>query len=88
MDSLAGEMSRADPDERFQPRTLPGSRRRAALVVLGPGLWLLALVVVDVVERGGDDLGTALLIAGAAMVIALVALLPGALVRRRRLVRR
>jgi hypothetical protein len=81
-------MSRADPDERFQPRTIAGSRRRAALVVLGPGIWLLALVVVDVVERGGNDLETALLIAGVAMAIALVLLLPGAVLRRRRLVRR
>ncbi len=81
-------MSRADPDERFRPRTLAGPRRRAALVVLGPGIWLLALVVVDVVERGGNDLPTALLITGVAMVIALVILLPGALLRRRRLVRR
>jgi uncharacterized protein (TIGR03382 family) len=58
------------------------------LAVLGPGLWLLALVVVDLVERNGDDLGTALLIAGVTIVIAFVVLLPGALLRRRRLVRR
>jgi hypothetical protein len=81
-------MSRADPDERYQPRTVAGRRRRTALVVLGPGIWLLALVVVDVVARSGGDLGTALLIAGATIVIALVVLLPGALLRRRRLVRR
>lgn len=81
-------MGRGDPDERFQPRTLPGRRRRTALAVLGPGLWLLALVIVDLVERNGDDLGTALLIAGVTIVIAFVVLLPGALLRRRRLARR
>jgi hypothetical protein len=80
--------ARADPDELFQPRTVASRQRHAALVVLGPALWLLALVVVDVVARDGDDLDTALLIAGVASLIALVVLLPGALLRRRRLVRR
>ena len=76
-----------NPVERFRPRTLPGRGRRAALLVAGPALWLLALVGVDVVESGGSDLDTAFLIVAVTTVAAFVILLPGAVRRRRRLVR-
>ncbi len=70
---------------RFQPRTLPNRRRRTLLLVLGPLTWLAALIVVAVVARRTEAIGYALEIAIGSLILALLILLPGAIMRRRRL---
>ena len=56
---------------------------RVALYILGPLLWVVALIVVSLLVREQDAIETGLLVAGAAFVVAVVMLLPQRMLRVR-----
>jgi Flp pilus assembly protein TadB len=75
----------ASPPEapaRFTPQQTASSGRRVLVLVVGPLLWLAALVVVGIVARRSDAVGYGLAVTAIAF---LVSLCLSALARRRRL---
>lgn len=57
---------------RFQPLRRASRGRRRLLFIVGPLLWLLALLVLAYVIRRLDVVGAALLVLGASLAVALV----------------
>jgi uncharacterized membrane protein YoaK (UPF0700 family) len=55
-----------------------------AVLLLGPVVWVVALVVLAVVVREGDSVELALLVALASLLIAVVYLAPQRILRTRR----
>jgi hypothetical protein len=68
---------------RFSPLRRAPRSTRVALYILGPLLWLVALILVSLLVREQDAIETGLLIAGAAFVVAVVLLLPQRMLRVR-----
>jgi hypothetical protein len=60
----------------FTPLRRVSRRKRAALLIIGPLLWVGALVAVSYVVRKGDAVGIALLVLAAALLLALAVLVP------------
>ena len=68
---------------RFSPLRRAPRSTRVALYILGPLLWVVALIVVSLLVREQDAIETGLLVAGAAFVVAVVMLLPQRMLRVR-----
>jgi hypothetical protein len=68
---------------RFSPLRRAPRSTRVALYILGPLLWVVALMVVSLLVREQDAIETGLLVAGAAFVAAVVMLLPQRMLRVR-----
>jgi uncharacterized membrane protein YbhN (UPF0104 family) len=85
-DRTVEEHDSADALERarFTPLRLATRPQRALVLLLGPLLWVAALVVLAVVVRQGDSVLIALAVLAAAMLIGLVVLLPMRIGRVRR----
>jgi hypothetical protein len=66
---------------RFSPLRRAPRSARVALYILGPLLWVAALIVASLLVREQDAIETGLLVAGAAFVVAVVMLLPQRMVR-------
>jgi hypothetical protein len=68
---------------RFAPLRRAPRSTRVALYILGPLLWVAALIVVSLLVREQDAIETGLLFAGGAFVVAIVMLLPQRMLRVR-----
>ena len=68
---------------RFSPLRRAPRSTRVALYILGPLLWVAALIVVSLLVREQDAIETGLLVAGGAFVVAIVMLLPQRMLRDR-----
>jgi len=69
---------------RFSPLRRAPRSTRLALYLLGPLLWVAALILVSLLVREQDAVETGLLVAAVAFVVAVVLLLPQRLLRLRR----
>jgi membrane protein YdbS with pleckstrin-like domain len=68
---------------RFSPLRRAPRSTRVALYILGPLLWVVALMVVSLLVHEQDAIETGLLIAGTAFVVAVVLLVPQRILRVR-----
>ena len=68
---------------RFSPLRRAPRSTRVALYILGPLLWVAALIVVSLLVQEQDAIEIGLLVAGAAFVVAVVVLLPQRMLRVR-----
>jgi hypothetical protein len=60
----------------FTPLRRATHARLIALFIVGPILWLAALVLIDLTVRNGRDIGVALVVCGVSFAVALVWLIP------------
>jgi hypothetical protein len=60
----------------FTPLRRATHARLVALFIVGPILWLAAVVLIDIVVRNGRDVGIALLVSSVSFAVALACLLP------------
>jgi uncharacterized membrane protein len=68
---------------RFSPLRRAPRSTRVALYLLGPLLWVVALIVVSLLVAEQDAVETGLLVAATAFVVAVVLLLPQRMLRVR-----
>jgi len=68
---------------RFSPLRRAPRSARVALYLLGPLLWVAALIVVSLLVLEQDAVETGLLVAATAFVVAVVLLLPQRMLRVR-----
>ena len=67
----------SEPPRRFSPLHRASREQRAALVFLvGPLLWLVALVVLSVALSTGDAVGIGLIIAALSFAVTMAVLVP------------
>jgi hypothetical protein len=82
-------MTKAGPDEdgsfRFNPAERAGRARRIAAIAVALILWPVAIALVVLVVKRGQEIGIALVITGGSIVLALPYLGLNVWLRRRRL---
>jgi hypothetical protein len=64
----------AEPPASFRPLRPPTRAQRTVMIVLGPGIWLVALLALAIVLDRVDAVEKALLILGVCFACALVVL--------------
>lgn len=73
---MAQPPAEAEPHPEFVPLRPASRPRRLALFIIGPLLWVGGIVAVAYSVHHGEAIGIALAVLGAALLIALLSLLP------------
>jgi peptidoglycan/LPS O-acetylase OafA/YrhL len=73
---LVDASTASEPHPEFKPLRRASRRQRAALLIIGPALWVAAAVVLAYVVHHTEAVWIALVVLAAAFLVALVALVP------------